>query len=146
MDCGLNSGSSGESSLLKAVSKAAAVIELYRGRARLYFYEVVLSGFSCHSCDGSLVMQSEGMCACRNGHCLDPTAVFQRSPCCGVRLVKRRLHYVCRRCGADCKSRFLFDERVRDADYFRERMREGRQRKKDRYRAGAAARQNSLNR
>jgi len=37
--------------------------------------------------------------------------------------------YVCRRCGRDVPSRFVFDGRVFDRDYFRQRMAESRERR-----------------
>ncbi len=75
-------------------------------------------------------MLSEGLCVCPRGHRLDPTEVFQRSQCCVERLVKRRFHYECQNCGLSNKSSFLFDERVFDAEYFREWMREARREKR----------------
>ena len=66
--------------------------------------------------------------ACRSS--LDPTVEFQQSPCCGASLVFRRVHYACRQCGAPVPSRFLFDERLFNAGYFSERMRESRERRR----------------
>ena len=43
--------------------------------------------------------------------------------------------YACRQCGADIQSRFLFEGLVFDADYFRRKMAESRQRKGERLEA-----------
>lgn len=69
-------------------------------------------------------------CACGCGTILDPTTAFQRSGCCNARMVKRRFHYACSHCGAVEASRFLFDERVFDPEYFMEKMRLHRQERK----------------
>lgn len=132
MEASVDLGIRRESPLLIDMSKAAAAIGQFKVRVRAYFYAVSLFGQSCPSCGGPLKMYSEGVCACPLGHRCDPTEAFQQSQCCAKRLVKRRLHYVCRHCGAATQSRFLFDARVMDADYFRDRMREARQRQRAR--------------
>ena len=48
---------------------------------------------------------------------IDLTATFQRSTCCQATLETRRQHYACSCCG-QTSSRFLFDERAFDSQYF----------------------------
>ncbi|MEM1354996.1 MAG: hypothetical protein AAGH88_08945 [Planctomycetota bacterium] len=104
----------------------------YRGLARDYYYQAILSGYACPKCKAALHMIGESRCRCGAcGHEFDPTPVFQRCGICGgiPRLNVRR--YQCQSCGADVASRFVFDGIVYDADYFREKMAESRQRKQD---------------
>ncbi len=104
----------------------------YRGLARDYYYQAVLSGYACPKCNAALFMIGESRCRCGAcGHEFDPTPVFQRCATCdGIpRLNVRR--YRCMSCGTDVASRFVFDGIVYDADYFREKMAESRQRKQD---------------
>ena len=132
MDIVVDSGMRRECPLLFGVSKAVAAIRRFKVHVREYFYEVALFGLSCSSCGGALKMRGEGVCSCADGHRFDPTEAFQRSQCCAEGLVKRRFHYECEHCGDFNKSRFLFEERVFDADYFRERMQEARRQKRAR--------------
>ena len=75
---------------------------------------------------------SRSQCNC--GLVFDPTIEFQKSSCCGARLIRRTCHYVCAKCRKAVPSRFLFDERIFSTEYFRQKMaesRESRQRKKE---------------
>jgi hypothetical protein len=108
----------------------AGAVEAFRVKARRFFYRVLLIGYRCPRCNGSLDMVSEGTCRCLScGKQLDPTVVFQRCLICGGVPVVRVRRYQCKGCGTDIESRFLFDGLVFDADYFREKMAESRQRK-----------------
>ena len=101
-------------------------------RVRWFFYDVVLWDLRCPSCDGSLAMVKEGQCRCRRcGQTFDPAPVFQQCGVCGGRPVLRVRRYACSQCGVDVPSRFLFDGLVFDAEYFREKMAESRQRRDD---------------
>ena len=51
---------------------------------------------------------------------------FSEASVCGQRLVRKIQHYACSGCGRTVASRFIFDEQIFDADYFRIRMREHR--------------------
>ena len=51
---------------------------------------------------------------------------------CGGRPVLRVRRYVCGRCGADVASHFLFDGLVFDAEYFRQKVAEHRERQRER--------------
>jgi len=75
-------------------------------------------------------MTGQSQCACACGNIFDPTLAFQKTSCCSVRLVRRTFHYVCSRCYQTVASRFLFDERLFDKAYFRQMMRESRDRAK----------------
>jgi hypothetical protein len=108
----------------------AEAVETFRVKARGFFYRVTLIGHRCPRCNGSLEMVSEGKCQCVScGKGFDPTVAFQRCLACGGVPVVRVRRYQCRDCGADIESRFLFDGLVFDADYFRTKMAESRQRK-----------------
>jgi len=54
--------------------------------------------------------------------------VLQPCSACGGRLAIRIRRYACTICGRDEPSRFLFDGKVFDAEYFRRKMAESRQR------------------
>ncbi len=107
-------------------------VAAYTHRVRRFYYAVMLSAHACPKCGGGLSMFAEGQCRCRGcGHVLDPTTAFQRCLDCGgtPRIEVRR--YRCRLCGQDVASRFLFDGLVFDAQYFRQKMAEHRERKSD---------------
>lgn len=110
----------------------SAAVDRFREQARQFFYEVMLSGHACLNCGGALQMEAEGECRCLVcSRQFDPTLVFQLCPACGgkPRLDVRR--YSCSRCGADVPSRFLFDGMVFDAEYFRQKVAESRERKRE---------------
>jgi hypothetical protein len=104
----------------------------FKEQAREYYFEVVLSAHQCPSCGGRLRMTGQSQCTCSScGNILDPTIVFQKSSCCGAKLLRKTFHYACSKCHNSVHSRFLFDERVFDKSYFREMMRESRKRAKE---------------
>jgi predicted RNA-binding Zn-ribbon protein involved in translation (DUF1610 family) len=110
----------------------AEAAEAFRAKARRFFYRVMLIGHRCPGCNGFLDMVSESKCRCVScGKQLDPTVVFQRCPACGGVPVVRVCRYQCKDCGGDIESRFLFHGLVFDADYFRTKMAESRQRKQE---------------
>ena len=77
-------------------------------------------------------MVAEGKCSCKRCQQeFDPTIEFQRCLECGGVPILRVRRYQCKRCGGDITSKFLFDGIVFDAEYFRRRMAETRQRKKE---------------
>ncbi len=59
-----------------------------------------------------------------------PTIAFQQSLCCGAGLVRKTFYYACSKCNKTVPSRFIFDEKLFDATYFREMMRESREKAK----------------
>ena len=112
--------------LVSAVSRFAT-------RARMFFYEVVLSDHVCPTCGGPLSMQGEGRSQCHAcRRVVDPTLKFQVCSRCGGRPQLRTRRYECSACGAEIVSRFLFDGLVFDTEYFRRKMAEHRQRKLER--------------
>jgi len=118
--------------IIRLAFRLAEAVTGFAGRARQLYYAVVLMGHECHRCGGSLTMVGEGKCRCEScGDELDPTLAFQSCGVCGGRLELRVRRYRCTQCGADVASRFLFDGLAFDSEYFREKMTESRQRKRD---------------
>ena len=103
-------------------------IKSFKERAKAFYFEVLLSAVRCPICSGQLHMTGQSECACSCGNIVDPTIEFQKSTCCGVRLVRKTFHYSCSRCRRVVPSRFLFDEKLFDGEYFRVMMRESRRR------------------
>ena len=107
----------------------AAVKQLCR-KIRLFFYQVVLSGFRCPACDGSLVMIADGLCGCKQcGYEFDPTLEFQQCADCGAKVKLKVSRYFCRCCNREIGSKFLFDGRVYDRTYFSAKMAQSRKQK-----------------
>ncbi len=101
-------------------------------KARGFFYRVILFGYRCPACNGSLHAVAEGRCRCGScGRELDPTVVFQQCVQCGGAPVLRVRRYQCQDCGSDIRSRFLFDGVAFDPEYFRQKMAESRQRRSE---------------
>jgi len=101
-------------------------------KAKGFFYSVILFGHRCLNCNGLLIMASEGKCrcvSCRNE--FDPTVAFQRCSECGGVPVLRVRRYECKNCGSDIQSKFLFDGLAFNAEYFRQKVAESRQHKKE---------------
>jgi DNA-directed RNA polymerase subunit RPC12/RpoP len=124
-------------------------VHLYRTNARRFYYEVIMIQHPCPRCGEKLHIAGPSSARCANCDLtLDPTTHFQVSPCCGGKLVRRALHYACSTCGTIVASRFLFDEALFDSRYFALRMRESRERKRQRRQETAAllatARSNDL--
>ena len=107
-------------------------VAAYVKQARRFFYEVMLFDHACPKCQGSLAMIQEGRCRCTScAHTFDPTIEFQRCLECGGAPKLEIRRYRCSQCGEVISSRFLFDGLVFDAAYFREKMAEHRQRKRE---------------
>lgn len=122
----------GHHSLVHEIDTILDFVDTYKERAKDFYFQVLLSQRSCPTCGEGLHMTGTSECSCRSGHTLDPTIAFQLSDCCQARLVRKTFHYSCSGCQRTVPSQFLFDERVFDADYFREMMREHRERTKSR--------------
>jgi hypothetical protein len=118
--------------LLHQINGILEYVYAYKERVRDFYFQVLLSQHACPTCGDALHMTDTSECSCQSGHIFDPTVAFQPSPCCQARLIKKTFHYACSRCHETVPSRFLFDERVFDADYFREMMREHRDHVKSR--------------
>lgn len=107
-------------------------VESFVERAKQFFYSVMLLGYRCPKCNSRLVMIAEGRCRCIScGLQFDPTVAFQRCLTCGGTPILRVSRYQCRKCYSDIRSKFLFDGLVFDTEYFRQKMAESRQRKKE---------------
>lgn len=116
--------------IIRRAFELAEAVEIFAGHARKFYYQVMLSGSACPRCEGDLRMLRESYCRCVScGSAFDPTVAFQRCSDCEGRVRLRICRYRCVLCGADVRSRFVFDARVYDAEYFRERMAQSRQRK-----------------
>ena len=116
--------------LLTDIETVRQRIEVLKTRVRELYFDVLMGLHPCPECGSKMHMTGPSQCACVCGISLDPTVAFQRSRCCGAALVKRRCHYACSSCGAVEPSKFLFDERLFEPDYFRQRMRLRRQERK----------------
>ena len=115
----------------RAVEMLGAVQDFF-GRARKFYYKVVLLGHRCGSCNGKLLMTAESQCLCQKcklEH--DPTVEFQRCSVCGGVPVLRVRRYYCGDCGSEVNSRFLFETLSFERDYFKAKMAQSRQRKKE---------------
>lgn len=116
--------------LIRRVCGVIGRVKSFKEQARQFYFEVVLSSYSCPVCDGHLHMTGTSECSCSCGKILDPTLTFQKSSCCSAKLIRKTFHYACSHCHKTVPSRFLFDEKIFDREYFREMMREARQRSK----------------
>lgn len=119
-------------SIIESALCLTETVQAFRDRARAYFYEVMISGRACPHCEGPVRITGEGRGTCETcGATLDPTVAFQRcSACAGTPVLKIR-RYVCGACGQEIRSRFLFDGMAFDAEYFRQKVAESRERKRE---------------
>lgn len=93
---------------------------------------LVLLGYRCRKCNGKLSMTGESRCCCQN--CkqeFDPTVAFQRCSACGGIPVLRVRRYYCEGCDNEITSRFVFETLPFEREYFKQKMAESRQRKKE---------------
>lgn len=116
--------------LIRRIHQVQAHVDGYRRNIRIFYFDVILSTIDCPECGGRLQMTGQSECTCSCGKILDPTIIFQKSICCDAKLVKKTFHYACARCHRSVPSRFIFNERVFDKEYFREMMRGARDRRK----------------
>ena len=118
--------------LVFEIHKVQRRIVSFKRHVKDFYFEVLLSQFTCPKCKGKLSMTDQCTCFCEYGHSFDPTIMFQRSGCCQADIFRKRQRYACVRCNKITPSRFLFDERLFDKDYFREMMQISRARAKKR--------------
>jgi len=116
--------------LLGGLKGVQARIARFTEQVKDFYFRLQLGKHECPKCGGSLAMVGPSQCASSCGNVFDPTLAFQQSTCCRARLVRKTFHYVCSNCNQIVQSRFLFDERIFDAAYFREMVRESRARAK----------------
>ena len=108
----------------------SAVKKLYE-KVKKFYYRVLLAGYQCPECGDSLVMAAEGLCRCKGcGNEFDPTVELQSCVHCGGKVRLRVSRYFCGSCRQEVVSKFLFDGRVYDRQYFAERMAKSRQQKR----------------
>ncbi len=118
--------------IIKMAFGLTEAVQRFIARARRFYYAVALSRHDCPQCHGKIEMTAEGRCRCAVcRYVVDPTVEFQRCSACGGKPTLRVRRYVCSRCGQCINSQFLFDGLVFDAAYFRQKMTESRQRKKE---------------
>ena len=116
--------------IITAAFDMSAAVDEFVTKAQQFYYLVMLFGCRCPQCNGPLSMVAEGVCQCRScRYEFDPTVAFQRCSSCGGKPVLRVRRYQCKKCGHDMTSLFLFKGLVFDAEYFRQRMAQSRQRK-----------------
>jgi rubredoxin len=118
--------------IIKRAFDMAAAVEKFLTKAKRFYYLVMLIGCRCPKCNGQLTMMAEGKCRCNLcGYEFDPTIEFQRCSKCGGTVILRVRRYQCKDCSEDITSRFLFDGLIFNAEYFKQKVAESRQRKKE---------------
>ena len=128
-----NFGPSAKKLFIKDGEKLLCLVHEYKNDVKDFYYDVILSKYSCPTCHGKLTMAGTSRTKCMLcNQILDPTLVFQESSCCGEKLILKYSHYACSHCNKTIPSKFLFDERIIDKSYFREMMKESRDRAKKR--------------
>jgi len=114
--------------LLGGIVKVEGRMAGLKEHVKAFYFEVILSPYRCPQCQGPLRMTDTSQCSCACGNTFDPTLEFQKSACCGTKLVRRTYRYACSHCHEVVPSHFLFEERVFDKEYLREMMQEHRRR------------------
>ena len=127
ISCAMDTGKSEGFGLILDAIRVEEQVGRYRNAARSFYYSVMLTRYACPTCGSSLAMAGQSRCVCQNGHGFDPTVAFQKSPCCRASLNRETFHYACSACNRTVPSLFLFDEKLFDRAYFRERMQSARQ-------------------
>lgn len=114
--------------LLTQMQAIDSAISSFRGNAKKFYFEALASRYSCPACGNRFELSGRAEAVCTCGISFDPTLQFQKSRCCDAILTKRILHYACSACGQTVPSRFFFDEQLFDPEYFREHVRQSRER------------------
>jgi rubredoxin len=118
--------------IIKLAFDMAATVQNFFGKARRFYYLVMLFGHRCPKCNNALTMVAEGMCRCNSCKFeFDPTVGFQRCSKCSGTPVLRVRRYYCKDCNSEVTSKFLFDTLPFEREYFKAKMAESRRRKKD---------------
>jgi len=118
--------------IIKLAFDMAAAVQNFFGKAKRFYYLVMLFGHRCPKCNNALRMVAEGMCRCDSCEFeFDPTVEFQRCSKCGGKPILRVRRYYCKECSSEVISRFLFDTLPFEREYFKAKMAESRQRKKE---------------
>ena len=116
-----------------SVDSFVSAVGLFKQQARDYYHRLVLCGLGCPRCQSTnLFMLHEGRFRCQDcGQASDPTITFQRCPTCDGKPALAFRRYHCHDCGGEVVSRFLFDAVVYNAEYFREKMAQSRERRSE---------------
>ena len=110
----------------------AAAVQNFFGKARRFYYTVMLFSHRCPNCNSALMMITEGRCGCTSCKFeFDPTVAFQKCSKCGGVPELRLRRYYCKDCDSEVRSKFLFEGLVFEKEYFAARMAQSRQRKKE---------------
>ena len=118
--------------IIKLAFEMATAVQNFFGKARRFYYLVMLFGHRCPKCNRALTMVAEGMCRCNSCEFeFDPTVEFQRCSKCSGTPVRRVRRYYCKDCNSEVISKFLFDTLPFEREYFKAKMAESRQRKKE---------------
>jgi hypothetical protein len=116
--------------LLRQILDVKWALDSYREKVKKYYFDVLFTRYRCPSCKGKFHYMGLSLAKCSCGLVINPTIEFQRSSCCNAMLFKKICHYACSKCGRSVPSKFLFDERLFDAEYFREMMSQYRGKKR----------------
>ena len=118
--------------IIKLAFEMAAAVQNFFGKTRRFYYLVMLLGHRCPKCNSALTMTAESLCRCNSCEFeFDPTVEFQRCSKCGGVPVLRVRRYYCKACGGEVISKFVFDTLPFEREYFKAKMAESRQRKKE---------------
>lgn len=110
-------------------------VQNFFGKAKRFYYMVILLGHRCGKCNGRLSMTAESRCRCQECKLeFDPTVEFQRCVVCGSVPVLRVRRYYCKACGKEIISKFVFETLPFERQYFKQKMAESRQRKNEKLR------------
>ena len=118
--------------LWAGIEQIEELIRVLRKKLRDLWLRAALFARPCPECGKpSLRMLRDSWCKCEDcGHEFDPTLLFQECPRCRGPLTRQIFHYWCGKCRERVRSAFCFDTKVFDAAYFREMMRDSRERKR----------------
>ena len=118
-----------------AIKMFVSAVGTLKQQTRAYYHRLVLCGLPCPRCQRTnLFMLREGRFRCQDcGQASDPTITFQRCPTCDGKPALAFRRYHCRDCGGEVVSRFLFDAVVYNAEYFREKMAQSRERRHEQH-------------
>lgn len=118
--------------IIKRAFEMFEAVQNFFGKAKRFYYMVVLLGHRCSKCNGKLSMTAESRCRCQScGLECDPTVEFQRCSVCGGEPVLKVRRYYCNGCGIEITSKFVFETLPFERDYFKEKMAQSRRRKKE---------------
>jgi len=124
------SSSQNTNPLLTRFEVIQSAISKFKDEVKKYYFAVLLNRYRCHKCNNKLKLVDSSLAKCDCGLYFDPTIEFQRCPNCKDELVRKTFHYACGKCNNIVPSKFLFDEKVFNNEYFQEKMRISRDRKK----------------